>query len=427
MTFVTMVLVVLASGSADDVVARVDGATVTQATFVRHAAAGRASGRTATAEQVLESCVTEAVLAAEGRRLGAERDPLAAMRTRAERRRASVQLLVQKEFTQNTPPSESTVREMFQSLADSVAFESLTFDSRESAQAARERIGKGSTFAAEARTAVTSQLYPAPAAAPAFMRGQLEPALAKELFSAPAGQVIGPVEMKVGWVLARPLKTEKGGEAAFAAQRDSLVKRAKDLSTKEGLKHIFTQLRAKAAVKLDEAFLQALRGLDASAQQLEHVIATVHGAPVRYGEVHALLLRLGGDGHMAGPTVRIQLAWQRIDDVLLEDLAIERGYDKAQEIVAREPEFERAGLAVAASERIQASAPPPTEDEIAAFYRRNADAFGQKFEAVLPAAAAGARNEKRVRTLAARVAELRKRASVSVDQKVLATVFTSAT
>ena len=423
MTFASLLLLVLAANPSDEVVARVDGVAVTRSTVLRKSAAVAS----ATPAQVVEGCIAEALLAAEGRRLGLVRDPAVLARIDRDRRRAAMESLVEKELAPHSDPPESTLREMFQTLNDGLVFESATFETREAADAARQRIEKGSTLVAEARTAVMSRVPPDPEAAQVVMRGQLDATLADALFAAGAGKLAGPVQLPVGWAIARAVRMERGTEEAYRSRRDALVKRARALGKADAVRHISAQLRAKSGVTLDEAFLRALHGSDATPQQLDHVVANVRGYPLRYAEVYAQLAQLGTDGHMAGPNVKVQFAWQRVDALLLENLALERHHDAAPEVKARDAEFERGALAAAAAERIQAAAPPPSEGEIEAFYRRNADAFGKKFEAVLPAAAAGARNEKRARALVGRVTELRSKASVSVDQKALARAFAPAT
>jgi hypothetical protein len=423
---IALLWMVLAATPGDEVVARIDGATVTRAALLRRADALRSERGTPPAAEVLDSLIVQSLLAAEGRRLGLEKDPRVAERIRAETASAATELLFEKDFAVRTEPPEARLREMFSSVADAIAYESLTFDGREAALAARDRIAKGSSLAAEAPRAVMSQLYPSAEAAPLVVRGQLDPALAKELFSSPPGTVVGPVELRVGVALARALRISRGTEQDYAARRPALVERARQQANKERLSHVQAQLRAQADVKLDEAFLKGLRGSQATPAELDHVIATVKGRPVRYREVQARLAGFGADGHLAGPGVRIQLAWQRVDAVLLEQLAVERGFDRAPEVAARRAEIERVALAEGAALRIQESAAPPTDREIEQFYQRNAQAFGRPFKEARAAAAAGARDEKRFRTLEARVAELRRKAVISVDQEALARATASA-
>jgi hypothetical protein len=125
-------------------------------------------------------------------------------------------------------------------------------------------------------------------------------------------------------------------------------------------------------------------------------------------------------GHMTGPTVRIQTAWQEIDARLVQDLAVERGFDRRPEVTAQLPGTERNLLALAAAERIRAAAAAPSESEIKAFYDRNAKAFGRPFGQAIADAAAGAADEKRDAAVLARVEDLRKKAAIVVDQAALA-------
>lgn len=420
MSPIPLLLLALAATPGDEVVARIDGDAVTRATLLRRAEALQTPQGTPPLGEVLQSLVVQSLLAAEGRRLGLEKDPKVLERIRAETAAAAAAAMLRKDFAERADPPEARLREMFESVSDAAAFESLTFDGREAALAARERIAKGSTLAAEAPRAVMAQLHPKPEAAPAVVRGQLDPALAKALFAAQPGTLVGPVELRLGWGLARALRIHRGTEQEFAARRAALAERAREQARTERVRHVAAGLRAKSGVQLDEPFLRSLRGAEATPAQLDHAVATVNGRPVRYREVHARLAAFGADGHMAGPGVKIQLAWQRVDSVLLEELAVERGHDRDPEVAALRPELERVALAEGAAIRIQEGVPAPTNREVKQFYERNRKAFGRPLEEVRAAATAGAREEKRGRALEARIAELRGQASVSIDGEALA-------
>jgi hypothetical protein len=67
----------------------------------------------------------------------------------------------------------------------------------------------------------------------------------------------------------------------------------------------------------------------------------VNGKPLRYRTVHATVASLsGGGGHLAGPSTKIELAKKAVEERLLEDAAVERGLDKAQEVARVLPGIE---------------------------------------------------------------------------------------
>ncbi len=76
-------------------------------------------------------------------------------------------------------------------------------------------------------------------------------------------------------------------------------------------------------------------------------------------------------------------------------------------------------LAWTMMERLRAGAPAPTEQEIQAFYARNAAAYGKPFQEVLPDVARRAAAEKGSRTLEARLKALREKARVEVYDDAL--------
>lgn len=419
MNGISLLVVGLLAGAGEEVVARVDGATITGGALVRRMEAVRSRGTRATPEQVLEGLVNEALLAKEARRLKLE--PGTGDRLETERRKVVAEIFIEKDVAGRADIGDSRLRELFHATADFAWFESLTFESVAQAEASLARIRGGATFAAEAPKAVVSRAYPNAATTPPMMRAQIAPALAKALFAAEPGAIVGPVTLEVGVTVARLVQKEVGTDATFAARRDALLKTARKQLAGQMRAHIAAQLRAKAGVKLDDAFLHGLQGVEASPQQLDHVLATVNGRPVRYRDIHGAVRGVStGSGHMAGPGVKIQLAWQEIDTWLLADAARERGFDKDPDVLARMPEVERLVLGGAAHEALQRQAPAPSEKEIEAFYKRNAAHYRRPFEHVLPQAAADAAAEKRNAHVAALLHELRKRAAISVDPGALA-------
>ncbi len=421
MTGSTLILAVFLCAGGDDVLARVDRAPITRAFFLaRVDAAGPQAARVGP-DGILDSIIGEILLASEGHRLGLERSPAVVARIEAGLRRAAGEAFVEKEIAGRIKPDDQMLRAMFHSTADFVSFESLTFAKVESAAAALERIRRGSTFAAEAKGAVVARIYADGAAAPLTMRGQVDRALADRLFEAPPGKVIGPIKLADGAAIARVIAKQVGTDETFAQRRASIAAYARKQLAAEMREHVVAQLRSSSGVTLDEAFLRSLGAGDPTPEQREHVLATVDGRPLRYRDIQDGIRAVGAAaaGHM-GPAVRIRYAWQQVDARLVEGVAVKRGFLNASEVVRQRPEIERAAVAQAAMEKILAETPPPTEKEIEAFYRRNAERFGKPFSQVLPLAAAGAAQEKAQSAITQAVARLRKQASISIDREAVA-------
>jgi hypothetical protein len=415
-------LVAMSLGAATgDVLARVDGVTIDADTFARRVDAIRAEGRRVMPERVLDVLVNEALLASEARRLGLSGSAAVFATIKARTRRAAADVFVEKQVAAQAPPSDAALREMFHATSDFVMYESITFETSAAARDALKRIQGGSTLAAESGSAVVSQIHANPATAPAAMRAQLEASLAEALFAAAPGAVVGPVPLRAGFAIARVLDKEIGTEADFAARRDALLAHSKKQLAAQARTQFRTHLRENAHIDLDLKFLEGLRGLEATPAQLDHVIATVNGRPVRYGDIYDTIRLVGGaTGHVAGASVKIQLAWREIENRLLDDLAVARGYDKEPDVVARQPEIERAALAMAAVEHLASTAPPPTDGQVKDFYRRNAAAYGRPLKKVRADVVARAAEERKAAAVSERVAALRAKASVWIDRGALA-------
>jgi len=418
-SFFPLLLAALVTAGGDAAVARVNDVTIPRAAVARRVDFAAGLQIKVTPAEALESLVNDALLAEEGRRLGLDRSPEVAASVDRELRKAAAAALVDS-FVARRQPDEATLREMFHATADFVAFELLAYASEQDARAARQRIDKGAKLEAEAATAVTARLYPKPSDAPFSMRAQLG-GLAAPLLSAAPGALVGPVEGEKGWLVVRVLRKEIGSDADYAARRPMLLASFRKQTLDAGRSHLVEQLRAKSGVKLDEAFLGGLRGAAPTPEQLQHVIATVGGAPVRYADVYPKIASLGGQaGHMASPAVKVQLANSVVNERLVEAFAIERGLDKAPEVVAQRPELERNAITVLVAARIQAAVKRPSGREIERHYEKNRSRYARPLREVRPWVEAEVLDLARHDALQAHVAELRRKASISIDEAALA-------
>lgn len=423
MIVVSSLLALAVSAAAPDttVLARVDEVEITADALARRAQRLRGEGKRASTEDILESLVDEVLLAAEARRMGLAGSPEVKARVDAEKRRQAAELFLADRVEKQFRVTDAQLREMFHSTADFAFFESGTFATGEAAAAAVGRIRDGATFAEAVKSAPVSAVYPSPESVPATMRAQLDPALAAALFAAAPRAIVGPVQTQLGFVVARLLRKEIGGEDQFAARREQLRafarKQFEGSMRAEASKH----LRETSHVQLDEKFLGSV-GTPPTKAELDHVIATVNGRPVRYREVYDTLRAVGAaSGHLSGPSTRIGLAWKEVEKRLLQDYAVEKGFDRSPEIAARAPEIEREGLALAAIDRLRAATPTASTAEAQAFYARNRIGYGRAtFEQVRADATARATEEKQVNAVGARVAALRSAARISIDRAALA-------
>ncbi len=420
MSFVPLLVAALVSSSGEDVVARVDGAPITRAAVERRLEVARGLRASLSPDQALESIVNDALLAAEARRLGLG-DPreIAALVDREMRVRASAAFV--ESVATRREADEATLREMFHATSDFVAYDLLAYGTQQEARAARERIDKGGKYEAEAPGALAARLYPKAAEAPLSMRAQLGP-MAPPLFAAAPGGIVGPLEdEKGGWIVARVLRTVVGSDAELAARRAELVGSFRQQTLASARAHLLEQLRAKTNAKVDEAFLKGVQGARPTEEQLQHVIATVGGAPLRYADVYPQIAAMGGQGsHMASARVKIELATSLVDDRLIEGFAIERGFDKAPQVVAQRAELERTALAGLALARIHVAVKPPTSREIKRHYEENRARYWRPLDAVRGEVVSQILQKRAADDVEAHLAELRAKASIQIDRAALA-------
>jgi hypothetical protein len=419
----TLLLAALATPGSDEVVARVDGLAITRAALAQRTEQFRAQGEQLGASEVLKTLVDETLLAAESDRAGLRKDPAIAARVTLEARKLAAEAFVETEIAASVSPPESALKELFHSTGDFVRLQLLVYETQEAAQAGRDRLAKGASLLSEEKNVIVATVFPRDADAPYSMRAQLDPELAEAVFRAAPGDLAGPARLRTGFAIAKVVEVKIGTDAEYAAKREAVSEHAKRQLVGVARAHFVEQLRKKAGVTLDEAFLAGLKGLAATPAEMDHAIANVNGAPLRYQEVYPAIRAVAGssgNGHMAGTAVKLRLAWREVDERLLQDAAIERGYAKRPEVAARAAMAERNVLALGMAERIRAQAAAPSEAEIKGFYERNAKAYGRPFEQVLPDAAARAAAEKREQALVARVQELGKRSSITIDEAALA-------
>ena len=168
-----------------------------------------------------------------------------------------------------------------------------------------------------------------------------------------------------------------GDEAGYAAAAPELRKFARDELRRQARKHLATQLRSAAGVKLDEEFLRGTGNrLEATAEEGAHVLASVRGRAVRYGDVlPAIRATVGGEGHLSGLAVKSEFAWAEIDRVLLEEEALRRGFGDGPEVTAALSDARAWLTAQAMGAKVRADVPPPSAAEVERYYAERAADF----------------------------------------------------
>lgn len=343
--------------AAQDVVARVDAVAISRADVVERRAALERAGRSASPAELLNRLLDEALLAAQARRDGLDRDPAVRAQLASERRRLLAKAFVADTVSRSQLPEE-TLRSLYHQSGDSAKLVLVKLATREEATASLARVQKGGDLAAEAARGVDPALAATGGKTGLRTRGELDPALAEVVFRAPAGELVGPVQLKLGWGVARVIERTIADEAGFAARRDSIAAFAREQLTAETRRHLGAQLKAKAGVALDEAFLRALGNRsDATPDELDHVLAIVKTTPIRYREIQPAIAQASAtSGHFAGPTVKISFAQTAIEEALLAAAGAEHGLESS--VAAAYARVERAVLARAAAIEVGSRAAP---------------------------------------------------------------------
>jgi hypothetical protein len=219
------------------------------------------------------------------------------------------------------------------------------------AREALERIRQGADMAAEARRSVDPGLAARAGDTGLVSRAALDPALAGSVFGAAVGSIVGPVELRLGWAVARVVEQKVGDESGFAARRDSIAEFARAQLQSEMRSHLATNLRSRAAVTIDEGFLREVGKTGSPTEKdLDHPIAIANGKPIPYRAIRGAVERVAR-GHGAG-AARIAFARAEVDRRLLEEEAMTKGLDRSPMVARTLPGIERNILAGAAAVRL---------------------------------------------------------------------------
>lgn len=318
---------------------------------VRAMAAARRPQQPATA---LADLVEEALLSAEARRLGLDRDPALAREIERERRRLAADAFVARMAPE---PSEAQLVELFHLTSDSARLVVVKVTTEQEARAALERVKAGGDLGAEARRSVDPVLAQRAGDTGLVSRAALDPALADEAFRAEPGALIGPVALQLGWAIARVHERHVADERGFPARRDAIASFAREQRRGHTRSIAIQQLRKQSGVKLDEAFLRSVGTASPPAEKdLAHVVADVNGHRVEYRAIHSALARFAGARGHGAAAARTSFAWAEVDRLLLEQEALAQGLDEAPPVATVFPGIERYLLASAAAERIAGKA-----------------------------------------------------------------------
>jgi hypothetical protein len=419
MTGTLSILAAVSLAAGAEVVARVDGVDIAGAALAERAAEVRGRGAQAGPDDALDSLVIEVLFAEEARRAGLAETASVRQGIEREQRRAAAAAMAEKEAASVPAPTEQELRRQYHATADSIRLRLIAFPNEDAARVNLAIVQRSGNLDDATRSPVPG--FETPGGAGPRIRAQLPSALAEMAFAAALGVPTGPVQLPEGFGIFVVLERSLGDEKGFAEKRQALATFLRSQAAEAMREHARDQLRRRAAVTIDTAFLESLgRRTEASAAELEHAVATVDGRAIRYRDVEPSVRQLSSaSGHLAGPELRKQLVTREIGDRLLEEAAVQRGFLGHPSVVARKPAIERRLLAAALVERIGASIPPPSEKDVRAFHRANVARTGQDLDSARSSIAAYLRDTRRNEALQAKAGELRSRAKIVVFREAL--------
>jgi peptidyl-prolyl cis-trans isomerase C len=351
-------LATAATAAAAEVLARVDGTEITRADLDERLRVLAAARRPAAPDRALSDLVDEALLAAEARRRGLQSDPALVEDLAREKRRLVVDAYLAS-AAESSRPTEAQLREMYHASGDQLRLTLVKVTTEAEAKELAAQVRRGGALVADPRSTPDAALAARGGDTGRVSRASLDPALADAAFRARVGDVVGPVQLKLGWAVARVVEREIADEAGFPDRRAALEEMARASAAAQVRAHLLEQLRRASGVQVDEAFLATLGDrTDVTREELDHVIATVHGEKLSYRAIHPDVAQLFGlvRGHGIGPRARIEIAWKEVDLRLLSHEALAKGFGAAAPVRAVLPGIERNLLAGALAARIGRSA-----------------------------------------------------------------------
>jgi hypothetical protein len=210
------------------------------------------------------------------------------------------------------------------------------------------------------------------------------------------------------------------GQVAELRQRVEVAKR------EPAAEQFLAKLRKKRHARIDSAFLEKSGSrLDATAEDLDHAVATAGALTVSYADVTGALRELG-DGNGVGRAsaqTKQRLSWTLLDRKLLEEAAVARGLHSTSQVIRALHRFERRLLAVAYVRKLADGVPAPADAEVDARNRLLRLDPGRPVTVARADIAEQLRRERAQGVVEARLARLRSEARVVVDEAVLAALI----
>jgi hypothetical protein len=331
---VTLLALVLSAPPVDAPVIRAASVVLTAGDVATRAHELAREGKRIPPEKIIDGLVLEASLAAEARRTGVDRTPDCRAAVAATRQQVLAALYSEDTASRFPRPAEAELREIYHRGEDTARLILVAVATRDEAKAVRERVDKGGDLGAEAGRSLDPVSASKRGDTGVVARIAMDPALAALVFAAPKGSLIGPVEMKNGWAVARVLEAKLGTEEGFKAARPRIEAFSMAQQVGQARGHATEMLRKKAKIAVDDKALASLGGrIEPTPDEANRTVLTVNGRAFTYREVLPAVRTNVSLAH-GSASVRNRAIEGFADEYLLAAEAVERGLDRKPENVA---------------------------------------------------------------------------------------------
>ncbi|HSN13436.1 MAG TPA: peptidylprolyl isomerase, partial [Anaeromyxobacteraceae bacterium] len=267
------------------------------------------------------------------RRTGLDRTPDGRAAVGANRQQVLAALYVEDSASRFPKQPDSELRELFHRGEDTARLVLVAVATQDEARAVRARVDAGGDLAAEAGRSLDPTSAAKKGDTGVVPRITLDPALAALVFSARKGAIVGPVQLRNGWAVAKVLETSVGSEEAFKAARPRLEAFSQQQLLGQARAHALEMLRKKAKIDVDEKALASLGDrVEPSTDEAGRIVLKVDGRAFAYRDVLSTVRTTVSLAH-GSARVKTQAVSTFADEHLLATAAVERGLDRKPENV----------------------------------------------------------------------------------------------
>jgi hypothetical protein len=330
---IALLALVLSAPPIDAPVIRAGSVVLTAGDVATRAHELAREGKRIPPEKIVDGLVLEASLAAEARRTGVDRTPDCRAAVAANRQQVLAALYSEDSASRFPKPPEAELREIFHRSEDTARLILIAVATRDEARAVRERVEKGGDLGAEAGRSLDPVSAAKRGDTGVVARVALDPALAALVFKAPKGAIVGPVELRNGWAVAKVVEASIGTEDGFKAARPRLESVARSQLTGQARAHAIEMLRKSAKIEVLTNALSSLGGrIEPTPEEAGRTVLKVNGRAFTYRDVLPAVRSTVSLAH-GSSSARNQAIERFADEFLLAAEAVERGLDRKPENV----------------------------------------------------------------------------------------------